>query len=183
MWGNSPATGEFPAQRPVTRSFGVFFDLRLNKPCGWVNKSWCWWFETPCCSLWRHCNGWCCSHQINHINGASCTKPANHVPESSKKVPNPSDLVWCGVRLFMVITQYATACFRWFWENTMRSFNILQPFFSKIVTSYGSPMCVCACVRAWTRLWVRTTTYILDGGFRISSWRTCRFDSTRSLLT
>ena len=23
--------GEFPVQRPVTRSFGVFFDLRLNK--------------------------------------------------------------------------------------------------------------------------------------------------------
>ena len=29
--GNSPVTGEFPAQRPVTRSFDVFFDLRLNK--------------------------------------------------------------------------------------------------------------------------------------------------------
>ena len=29
--GNSPATGEFPAQRPVTRSFDVFFDLRLNE--------------------------------------------------------------------------------------------------------------------------------------------------------
>ena len=29
--GNSPVTGEFPAQGPVTRSFGVFFDLRLNK--------------------------------------------------------------------------------------------------------------------------------------------------------
>ena len=28
--GNSPVTGEFPAQRPVTRSFDVFFDLRLN---------------------------------------------------------------------------------------------------------------------------------------------------------
>ena len=28
--GNSPVTGEFPSQRPVTRSFGVFFDLRLN---------------------------------------------------------------------------------------------------------------------------------------------------------
>ena len=28
--GNSPVTGEFPTQRPVTRSFGVFFDLRLN---------------------------------------------------------------------------------------------------------------------------------------------------------
>ena len=29
--GNSLVTGEFPAQRPVTRSFDVFFDLDLNK--------------------------------------------------------------------------------------------------------------------------------------------------------
>ena len=29
--GNSPVTGEFPAQRPVTRSIDVFFDLRLKK--------------------------------------------------------------------------------------------------------------------------------------------------------
>ena len=29
--GNSPVAGEFPAQRPVTRSFDVFFDLRLYK--------------------------------------------------------------------------------------------------------------------------------------------------------
>ena len=29
--GKSPVTGEFPAQRPVTRSFDIFFDLRLNK--------------------------------------------------------------------------------------------------------------------------------------------------------
>ena len=29
--GNSPVTGEFPAQRPVTRIFSVFFDLRPNK--------------------------------------------------------------------------------------------------------------------------------------------------------
>ena len=29
--GNSPVTGEFPTQRPVTRSFDVFFDLRVNK--------------------------------------------------------------------------------------------------------------------------------------------------------
>ena len=31
LCGNSPVTGEFPSQRPVTRSFDVFFDLRLNK--------------------------------------------------------------------------------------------------------------------------------------------------------
>ena len=53
--GNSPVTGEFPAQRPVTRSFDVFFDLRPNKR---VHKqSWGWWFETPSRSLWRHRNG------------------------------------------------------------------------------------------------------------------------------
>ena len=29
--GNSPVSGEFPSQRPVTRSFDIIFDLRLNK--------------------------------------------------------------------------------------------------------------------------------------------------------
>ena len=29
--GNSPVTGEFPSQGPVTLSFDVFFDLHLNK--------------------------------------------------------------------------------------------------------------------------------------------------------
>ena len=49
--GNSPGT----AQRPVMRSFDVFFDLRLNK---WLCKqSRGWWFETLLCPLWRHCNG------------------------------------------------------------------------------------------------------------------------------
>ena len=42
--GNSPVTGEFPAQRPVTRSFRVFFNLRLNKPSS--KQLWGWWFET-----------------------------------------------------------------------------------------------------------------------------------------
>ena len=28
--GNSPVSGEFPAQRPVTRSFDIFFDLRKD---------------------------------------------------------------------------------------------------------------------------------------------------------
>ena len=52
--GNSPVTGEFPAQRPVTRSCDVFFDLRLNKRLS--KQPWGWWFETPSCSLWRHCD-------------------------------------------------------------------------------------------------------------------------------
>ena len=40
--GNSPVPGEFPAQRPVTRSFDVLFDLRLNKRLS--KQSWGWWF-------------------------------------------------------------------------------------------------------------------------------------------
>ena len=47
-----PVPGEFPTQRPVTRSFDVFFDLRLYKPLH--KQSWGWWFETPSRSLWRH---------------------------------------------------------------------------------------------------------------------------------
>ena len=35
--GNSSVPGELPAQRPVTRSFDVFFDLRLNKR---LSKHW-----------------------------------------------------------------------------------------------------------------------------------------------
>ena len=52
--GNSPVTGEFPKHRPVTRSFDVFFHLRVNKQLS--EQSWGWWFETPASSLWRHCN-------------------------------------------------------------------------------------------------------------------------------
>ena len=48
--GNSPVISEFPPQSPVTRSFGVFFDLRLSK------QSRRRWFEAPSRSLWRHCN-------------------------------------------------------------------------------------------------------------------------------
>ena len=51
---NSPVTGEFPAQRPVTPSFDVFFGLRLNKRLS--KQRWGWWFETPSCPLWRHFN-------------------------------------------------------------------------------------------------------------------------------
>ena len=46
--------GEFTAQRPVTRSLDIFFDLRLNKRLS--KQSWGWWFETQSRPLWRHRN-------------------------------------------------------------------------------------------------------------------------------
>ena len=52
--GNSPVSGEFPTQRPVTRSFDVFFYLRPNKRLS--KQSWGWWFETQSYPLWRHRN-------------------------------------------------------------------------------------------------------------------------------
>ena len=77
--GNSPATGEIPSQRPVTGSFDVFFDLRVNKRLS--KQSWGWWFETPPCSLWRHCNAritdvgpHCCRVNIDDIMMPSCKK-------------------------------------------------------------------------------------------------------------
>ena len=57
--GNSPVTGEFPAQRPVTRSFDGFFDLRLNKLLSKQSWGWWFWFETLSRPLWRHCNDTC----------------------------------------------------------------------------------------------------------------------------
>ena len=54
--GNSPVPGEYRAQRPVTLSFGVFFDLRLNKRLSKQSRGW--WFETLSRPLWRHRNGY-----------------------------------------------------------------------------------------------------------------------------
>ena len=47
-------TGEFPSQRSLTRSFDVFFDLRLNKRLS--KQSGRQWIETLLRSLWRHFN-------------------------------------------------------------------------------------------------------------------------------
>ena len=43
-----------PTQRPVRRSFDVFFDLRLNERLS--KQWWGWWFETPSRPLWLHWN-------------------------------------------------------------------------------------------------------------------------------
>ena len=54
LCGEFTGPGEFPAQWPVTQSFDVFFDLRLNKRLS--KQSWGWWFETLSWSLWHQCN-------------------------------------------------------------------------------------------------------------------------------
>ena len=48
------APGDFPTQRPVTRSFDVFFDLSLSKRLS--KQWWGWCLETLSHPLWRHRN-------------------------------------------------------------------------------------------------------------------------------
>ena len=63
--GNSPVTGEVPAQSWLMRSFDVFFDLRRNE--GLSKQSWSWWFETPSRPLRRH------SKISSHVTPSSLT--------------------------------------------------------------------------------------------------------------
>ena len=58
--GEFTGPGEFPTQRPVTRSFDVFFDLHPNKRLS--KQWWGWWFETLSCPFWRHRNDY---HKLN----------------------------------------------------------------------------------------------------------------------
>ena len=99
--GNPLVTGVFLSQRPVTRSFDVFFDLRLNK---WLSKqSRHRWLETPARSLWRHCNGQLISrvlssssHQQTHTG---CVKYACF---SVLYLPNVIFLLLCGPKYIHV---------------------------------------------------------------------------------
>ena len=81
---NSPATGEFPSQRPVTRSF----DVRLNK--GLSKQSRRRWFKTPSRSLWRHCNECMVMQPINRHN-------------TVYKIIHDSEKVWLAVICFFRI--------------------------------------------------------------------------------
>ena len=51
--GNPSVICGFPSQRPVTRSYDIFFDVHLNRQLSKQSKS----RETSWHSLWRHCYG------------------------------------------------------------------------------------------------------------------------------
>ena len=65
LCGEFTGHGEFPTQRPVTRSFDGFFDLRLNKqlskqPLGW-------WFLDAIVVIMTSLQ-WCHMHPGYHTN-------------------------------------------------------------------------------------------------------------------
>ena len=100
--GNSPVTGEFPAQRTVTRSFDVFFDLRLNKR---LNKQWWgWWFETPLRSLWRHRNEKLCQWTHSRNDSKECAPCSNTLLTVNTSICIKAVLMWMNCCLKLLIT-------------------------------------------------------------------------------
>ena len=73
---------ECPSQRPLTRSFDVFFDLRLNIRLS--KQLWSWWFETPSRSLWRHCNGRRWATSATCVRQCKSTISVGSLPSVSK---------------------------------------------------------------------------------------------------
>ena len=78
---NSPVSGDFPTQRPVTRSF-VSSDLHLIKRLSKHSRGW--WFETLSHSLCRHCNDhryyYCYHHNVQPIYYPSHHHCYNYIP-------------------------------------------------------------------------------------------------------
>ena len=107
--GNSAVTGEFPSQRPVTRSFGVFYDMCLNKRLR--KQSWGWWFETPSRILWRHRNGPDDSLNVSKVI------PAHQTSESVSGIIYPQQpIIVC--QISKKFTWYEP-CFQWRWSQIL----------------------------------------------------------------
>ena len=81
--GNPPVTDEFPSQRPVTRSFDIFFGLRnkqLSKQPGSL------WFETQSGSL-------LCNHS-SLLHGFQCNLTIYYSPSTNEVIPMNKCLTW-----------------------------------------------------------------------------------------
>ena len=79
LFGEFTGPRWIPRKRPVTRSFDVFFDLRLNKRSS--KQSWGWWFATLSRPLWRH---WAKNTWI--IVGNLLDTKARHLPSSQRSI-------------------------------------------------------------------------------------------------
>ena len=103
LCGEFTGPGEFPTQRPVTRSIDVFFDLRLNKRLS--KRSWGWWFETASWSLWRHCNEFRLDPwNLYQVNQELCSKV---ILKSTLTSFRPRCItVYCKIKIFFLIVTY-----------------------------------------------------------------------------
>ena len=106
LWGVSTGHRWIPSQRPVTRSFEVLLDMRLNKR--WSKQSRRQWFETPSRSLWRHSN-----EQKMHTRHTRTTFPPPVTMKQSMWLPLQSEYVitrsaWYWIWFYFEV--YVTIC-------------------------------------------------------------------------
>ena len=110
--GNSPVPAEFPAQRPVTRGFDVFFDLCLNKQLS--KQWWGWWFETSSRPLWRHRN----ADEQSHVHQRLLPTRSSHTLGNTRRPgSNGHHFVYSasGIeKLLHFVTDFSEICSQWF---------------------------------------------------------------------
>ena len=115
IWaGNTSVPGEYPAQRPVTRSFDVCFDLRLNKTLR--KQSWGWWFETPSLPLWRHYNTFHKCVYIAYIPIHTQTNLVIHTWLTTDDIGKKCQVSSCG---------QSTPRIEWFWIRGFENQRVL----------------------------------------------------------
>ena len=140
--GNSPLPGEFPAQSPETRSYDVFFDLRLNKRL--CKQSWGWWFEMLLRPLWGHCNviGMCSAGVSSDVIDALPSQliyrqQAAAVPVFSWQTIdyNPSGLNNCFQAITIATTNHYVQMQSLYTCSVMRFLEILSAILNDIMLS------------------------------------------------
>ena len=115
LCGEFTGPGEFHAQRPVTRSFDVFFDLRPNKRLS--KQPWGWWFETPSWSLWRQCNEKSCffgDPWYTHVPQSSWHNKNARVMESNKAF----SLIYSCTSIILLLYLKNNGCNIYMWSHT-----------------------------------------------------------------
>ena len=146
--GNSPVPGEFPAQRPVTRGFDVFFDMRPDKRLS--NQSWCWWFETASQSLWRHSNAMKFLWQLWHSTCVCRTLPWPYL-QYLVKIFNDRHLCLLNLNKNTMMLNHLKAFQKWTTANgrlLCRSYNVLNTIL-KICFKSGMEVCWQKSMMAW----------------------------------
>ena len=103
LCGEFTGPGEFLAQRPLTQSFDVFFDLCPNKRLSKQSSGW--WFEMPSRPLWRHHNlfGTFQILDLSFEKGAPKAAP--------RKVIIVNLSIACVLDVFTLCQKYCSICF------------------------------------------------------------------------
>ena len=124
LCGEFTGPGEFPAQRPVTGSFDVFFYLRLNKRLS--KQQWGGWFEMPSWSLWRQCND-SLELRLKHMN----------ITRSIKDELGTYVTFWAKQKQPKFNFPLAVRCISWIFSLNIASVAALHSTNSMLLTHWG----------------------------------------------